>query len=322
MSTFRRLLGPFVCSASLVVVPGCTTDTGDDSGNDCVTTLTNANNYQWEGVLNIPTYTTAEYQDVTLNFGQLSDDMLCHPMDPVADVDSLGLTRFPNLGWDEIAVGLTNNSLLQADTNGYVSCEPGDATHCKLSEFTFAGTAYDVVSVYGQAGGSFLLSIATGFDPGQGALYLAFLDPQPTSDVTSVEMLPACDVVDYDVDLEVATPLKMPAGCTQIDWSGLTVAGNGEPLLPSKLDQILVGHYRSLTPGEIDDQFTDVEVLADELYTLELTGGTTADLSGLVTADGQAFEGFTDEGTWLLGLRCTAGCTNPAPMFMTVVEPG
>lgn len=305
--------------AALLPLFACHTD-GKDTADECVTSLSNANNYQWTGVLNIPSFTTAEYADVNIKFDTLSDDMLCHGMDPVADVDNLGMTRFPNLSWEEIAVGLTNNSLLQSDTNGYVSCEPGDATHCKLSDFSFGGTAYDVVSVYGQAGGSFLLVVAKGFDPGQGGLFLAFLDPQPTSDVTEISLTPTCDVVDYDVDMTQLTPTKVSGGCTNIDWTGLTVAGNGEPLIPGKLDQVLVAHYDALTPDEIDDQFTDVEVLADELYTLELTGGTQADLAGLVTADGKAFEGFTADGTWLMGLRCTANCTNPAPMFMTVVE--
>lgn len=305
-----------------LVVAGCDPGKDSDTAEACTTSLTNANNYSWTGLLNIPSYTTAEYADVKLNFGSLDQDMLCHGMDPVADVDSLGLTRFPTLSWEDIAVGLTNNSLLQSDTNGYVSCEPGDETSCMLGDFTFGGTAYDVVSVYGQAGGSFLLVVSSGFEPGQGALYLAFLDPQPSSAVTEVDLTPTCDVVDYDVDLVSLTKLSVPAGCTNIEWSGLTVSGNGEPLVPGKLDEVLIGHYSTLTPDDIDDQFTDVEVIADELYTLELTGGTSADLSGAVSADGAPFEGFTSEGTWLLGLRCTANCTNPAPMFMTVVESG
>ncbi len=300
----------------------CVGGTGDDSAEACTTPLTNDNNYSWTGVLNIPNYTTAEKEDIKLDFTALTEDMLCHAMDPVADVDSLGLTRFPLLTQAEIATGLTNNSLLQSNTDGYVSCEPGDLTTCMLSDFTFGGSAYEVVESYEAAGGAFLLSISKGFDPAQGALFLLFLDPQPTSTVTEIEILPTCDIVDYDVDLESRTPAVIPDDCLTIDWSGLTVSGNGEPLLPGKLDEVLIAHYATLTPGEIDDQFTDVEILADETYTLELTGGTTADLSGAVSAEGVAFEGFTAPGTWLLGLRCTANCTNPAPMFMTVVVPG
>ena len=317
MSSIR----PSALSIAALLGLGCLDGGKDDTADVCTTVLTNANNYSWTGELNIPNYTTAEKEDIKLDFGALTEDMLCHTMDPVADVDSLGLTRFPRLTQAQIATGLTNNSLLQANTSGYVSCEPGDRTYCMLSEFTFGGTAYDVVGSYEAAGGAYLLSISTGFDPGQGALFLLFLDPQPTSTVTEIEILPTCDIVDYVVDMESLTPAVIPNDCLTIDWSGLTVSGNGEPLLPGKLDEVLIAHFGTLTAGEIDDQFTDIEILADETYTLELTGGTTADLSGAVSADGAAFGGFTADGTWLLGLRCTANCTNPAPMFMTVVVP-
>lgn len=307
--------------ALVLLLPGCQGCTGpdDDSADAECVSLENENNFAWTGGLVIPEYVTAEKQDITIDFSALTDDMLCHEMDPVADVDNLGLTRFPHMDEAEVSAGLTNNSLLQSDTNGYVSCEPGDRTSCKLSEFNFGGTAYNTVEVYEEAGGTFLIVVANGFDPGQGALFLAFLKPTPGSDVMEANLTPTCDVVDYDVDLTAMTHLALPAAPSCIDWSALTIAGNGEPVVPGKLDEILIGHYTE-TPDELDDQFTDIEILASEFYTLELTGGTDADLSGAASADGTAFTGFTTEGTWLLGLRCTS-CTNPAPIFMTVVDP-
>ena len=283
------------------------------------TFLANENNYSWSGGLNIPEFTTGEHVDVHLDFTALTDDMLCHDMDPVADVDNVSLTRFHNFSNAEIASGLTNNSLLQRDTSGYVDCQPGDTTDCLLSEFSFGGTFVDTVAEYEAAGGSFLIAIANGFDPSKGALFRLFLNPTAESDVTEVTITPTCDVVDYDVDLTAMTHLSLPAAPSCIDWSALTIAGNGEPVNPGKLDEVLIGHYTE-TPDEIDDQFTDIELIATELYTLELTGGQNTDLSSAVSADGSAFGGFTTDGTWLLGLRCT-GCTNPAPIFMTVVDP-
>lgn len=297
---------------------GCSGGTDDSADAECVL-LQNENNYAWTGGLVIPEYITAEKEDIKIDFSALTDDMLCHEMDPVADVDNLGLTRFPHMDEQEVSSGLTNNSLLQSNTNGYVSCEPGDETFCMLSDFSFGGTAYNTVEVYEEAGGTFLIVVANGYDPGQGALFLAFLKPTPGSDVTEVYLTPTCDVVDYDVDLTAMTHLALPAAPSCIDWSGLTIAGNGEPVVPGKLDEILIGHYTQ-TPDELDDQFTDIELLASEFYTLELTGGTDADLTGAASADGTPFGGFTTDGTWLLGLRCTS-CTNPAPIFMTVVDP-
>lgn len=290
----------------------------DDSGAEPVL-LQNDNNYSWSGGLVIPSFQTAEHVDVHMDFSPLTVDMLCHDMDPVADVDNLGLTRFPRLTQAEVATGLTNNSLLQADTNGYLSCEPGDATSCELSDFNFGGTFYDAIPTYDEAGGVYLLVAATGSTPGQGGLFLAFLEPLAASSETNVSLQDDCGVVDYDVNMESLAKLELPAaGPWAIDWSEVSISGNGQPVVPGKLDEVLVGHYTE-TPAEIQAQFTDLEPLAKELYKLELTGGTDADLSGLADADGGAFPGFTTDGTWVLGLRCTS-CTNPAPIFLTVID--
>lgn len=290
----------------------------DDSAAEAIK-LVNENNYSWSGGLVIPSFQTAEHVDVHMDFSALTVDMLCHDMDPVADVDTLGLTRFPRLTQDEVATGLTNNSLLQADTNGYLSCEPGDETSCELSEFNFGGTFYDAIPTYDEAGGVYLLVVATGSTPGQGGLYLAFLEPLASSVETNVSLTDDCGVVDYDVNMESLSKLELPAeGPWEIDWSNVSISGNGQPVVPGKLDEVLVGHYTQ-TPAEIQAQFTDLEPLASELYKLELTGGTDADLSGLADADGKAFPGFTTDGTWVLGLRCTS-CTNPAPIFLTVID--
>ena len=290
----------------------------DDSAAEAIK-LVNENNYSWSGGLVIPSFQTAEHVDVHMDFSALTVDMLCHDMDPVADVDTLGLTRFPRLTQDEVATGLTNNSLLQADTNGYLSCEPGDETSCELSEFNFGGTFYDAIPTYDEAGGVYLLVAATGSTPGQGGLYLAFLEPLASSVETNVNLTDDCGVVDYDVNMEGLTKLELPAeGPWEIDWSNVSISGNGQPVVPGKLDEVLVGHYTQ-TPAEIQAQFTDLEPLASELYKLELTGGTDANLAGLADADGNPFPGFTTDGTWVLGLRCTS-CTNPAPIFLTVID--
>lgn len=317
----------------LLAGSACHTDPIDTADTGECTELTNAENYAWTGSLNIPQYVTAEHADVHIDFTGLDHDLLCHDLDPVAGVESVGLTRFPLLSMEEIAEGLTDNSLKQVNTNGFVSCLPQDSrTDCYLSEFNFAGTSYDTVGVYGHEGGSFLLSFSGSTDPSGDAVWLGFLVPTPDSDVTEVQVLPTCDVVDYEVTLDGDRPAGMDAfgatiettplaksGPWCIDWTGLTVTGNLEPLQPGKLDEVLIGHYTQ-SPSEIAAQFLDIEELATELYTLELTGGTHADLASAVSADGAAFPGFTDDGTWVLGLRCTS-CTNPVPMFLTVVDP-
>lgn len=310
------LICPFVLAA-LGNVVGC--DGGDEGEDTAVVSLLNEQNYEWTGGLEIPSYVTAELQDIVLDYSALTKDMLCHDLDPVATVDSLGLTRFPRMSGADVSTGLTNNSLLQSDTNGYVSCEPGDATSCPLSDFSFGGTAYDVVSIYEEAGGTFLLNLATGFEPGQGAVFVLQLLPTPGSDVTTVNFADNCDIVQMEFELDALEKLPMTAaGPWTIDWSTVSITGNGEPVQPSELDQVMVAHYTQTTT-ELEAQFLDLEIIAEQFYTLQLDGGTDADLAGLVSAEGTGFGGFTTDGTWLLALRCLQ-CTNPAPIFLTVVE--
>ncbi len=303
----------------LLLLAACPRGDKDDSASVDEISLQNENNYSWSGGLVISSFQTAEHVDVHIDFSALTLDMLCHEMSPVTDVDTLGLTRFPLLTQLQVAQGLTNNSLLQANTNGYLACEPEDATDCYLSDFNFGGTVYDAIPTYDASGGVYLLSVSKGNTPSQGGLFLAFLEPVAESTVTEVSLQNDCGLVDYDVDMESLAKLELPAaGPWNIEWSNVSISGNGQPVVPGKLDEVLVGHYTQ-TPAEIQAQFTDLEPLAAELYKLELTGGTDADLAGLADADGNAFTGFTTDGTWVLGLRCTS-CTNPAPLFLTVVD--
>ncbi|MBM4367853.1 MAG: hypothetical protein FJ102_16695 [Deltaproteobacteria bacterium] len=312
---FRKLLH-LIPSLSLVGCAGCT---GEEEA-DAVVSLLNENNYEWSGGLNIPSYETAELVDIHFDWSGLDKDMLCHDMDPVADIDSAGLTRFPFLTETEVAEGLTNNSLLQSDTSGYVSCEPGDRTECWLSEFSFGGTPYDTINVYKEDGGTFLFNLQTGTEPGQGARFVAFLQPRATSDVTELFFTPNCEVAQMEVEFEALTPVELSMdGPWTIEWSKLSIAGNGLPVIPGDLDEVMVASYDGYELSDLEAQFIDLDLIATDLYTLQLDGGTEATLSGLVNAEGEAFPGFTTDQTWLLALRCTS-CTNPAPVFMSVVK--
>lgn len=123
-------------------------------------------------------------------------------------------------------------------------------------------------------------------------------------------------VLSVDVDL---TSLQRPLVTTNtaslsLDWSQLTTNGFGRPWVSGDIDQVLLGRYDNYMVADLEDDFLDIEIDADQLWTLDLDGGSVADLSEL--AD---FSGCDDQATWLLALRCTT-CTNPAPPFYTVFE--
>jgi len=128
-------------------------------------------------------------------------------------------------------------------------------------------------------------------------------------------------VLDFKVDLTSASPLEVPAatpGLT-VGWSGLTTDAQGNPFEPADVDQLMLGRYDGLAAADLEAVFLDLLLLADPLFTLDLSGGTSADLS-LASGEDGAFAGVDGEATWVLALLCTT-CANPAPPFLTLLEP-
>ena len=65
--------------------------------------------------------------------------------------------------------------------------------------------------------------------------------------------------------------------------------------------------------------YINLEGLADEMYQQDISGLPGFELFDMVSVDGQAFPGFSADGTWILALRCTT-CINPAPPYLGVLE--
>ena len=64
-----------------------------------------------------------------------------------------------------------------------------------------------------------------------------------------------------------------------------------------------------------------LENIADELYRAPAAAGATVDLTTLIEATtGAPFTGIDGTGTWILALNC-GECSNPAPWFLTILEP-
>ena len=126
-------------------------------------------------------------------------------------------------------------------------------------------------------------------------------------------------MLDFEANLadKDSTPISKE-GPWLLDWSDLTTDGRGNEFSHTSVDGIMVGRYESLTPSDLESQFLDLEYIADELWTMELTGGSTADLSDL--SGDTPFTDFSGEGTWILALRCSL-CSNPAPLFLTTLVP-
>ena len=283
--------------------------------------LTDANNFAYTGALDVPSARTADAVDLRFDWSALTTDMLCHDLDPVADVDNLSMLYFPNLSEAEIEAGMQANALIQVDLGAYVSRPVGDETAAQLSEFTFFGTDVDAEAQYVDSTGTYLLLITTGTTIGVGTRTLTFLDPDPTATLTDVNLVDNCDIVDFDADLLSLEPVRVRVGGPwQLDWSALTRDGQGNALDLGTIDRVMLGRYEGVSAEQLQANFLDFEQLASETWSLELTAGATADLSALVGVDGAPFVDLSAPGIWFLALRCSL-CANPAPVFLTELRP-
>ena len=284
--------------------------------------LTDAGNYSFTGIVDPPGFTTAESVDLEICWPDVTEDIQCHEVDPVEDIDNIGLIRFTHLSQTEVAQGLSDNDIRQADISGYVDHHTeGGETCTTLSQMSFLGTPLAVEEEYNDAGGTYLLLLTTGTSLGTGARMLAFLDPSPGSEVQQVHLEAGCGILDFEVDLASLSPTSLCAeGPWTLDWGGLTVDGHGQPLESGLVDQATLGFYEGMELGALEAGFLDLESLATRSWSAPMGGETSLDLATLADAEGQPFPGFSGDGRWLFALRCST-CPNPAPLYLTLLEP-
>ena len=306
---------------------GCSSEEDDDGGTEPQTiALTDANNYTSTSALTIPTFETASGVDVDICWADLVEDIQCHELDPVADLDQVSMLRLLNLTEDEIEAHIAADDLPQSAVAGYVSVETDHETSCtKLSAMTLRGTEIDLSVEYVEnEATTYMLLFAEGTTIGQGARSMAFLKPTADSDVARVDVGTGCGVLEFEADL--GSPETVPVrknGPHVLDWSELETDGQGKPIIFQKIDRVVLGFYAGASVSEIQENIFDLEIMATELYEIDLAGERTAELSLATERDsGDAFGGFDrdEEGVWLAGLICSQ-CRNPAPLVLSVLEP-
>jgi len=297
---------------SLLLLTGCPGN--KDSAEEANVFLEDPQNYTFVGELAPPAIEVKSQSDLTIDWSGLVDDVQCHDVDP-ASITRVSLLRFQNLTQEETTDKINNDALQQADLTNYVDYENVDQRDVAISEMTFFGTDVNVSEYITEDGGTYLLILGTGEEIGTGIRALTYLTPLDSSSNTTVIVPEPCGLLDYTVDLSSLTTLSVGLeGPYILDWSALTADGRGKIFDDSAVDQVLVGHYNTLGASDLEANFLDLELLADELWTLPVANVTQANLSDI-----SDFTGFTADGTWILALRCTS-CANPAPLFLTIVQ--
>lgn len=278
------------------------------------TSLQDENNYDFTSTISAQSVTVASRTDLVVDWTGLTTDLQGRAMDPTTEIDIFTIAIL-SLSQEETLAALADDDLRQSDITAYATLVPEDGvTTASLSSFDFLGNAVIPDLDVTEGRGTWLLSASTTGVPG--ARMLTFFEPVDGGPVEPITLDSDSASLAYDVELEALTEVSLEGEV--VEWSDLTLDMRGLPIRLSDIDRLDLGWYEEdLTALEAD--FLGLEELVDVLYTTQLSATIDQDLTLLTDGAGGAFTGVTDEGTWLLALRCMA-CSNPAPPFLTVLR--
>ncbi len=327
-----------ICTRLLVVLPllllACAVDPGDgdeDSDGEVgvdtgevveephAIVLTDAYNYGLETSMQVEVIAVENCpNDLTVDWSALTEDLGGNPMDP-SEVTMLRVVRFYDLEPEEIVEDITSDTLTQADIAGYVDYLPvGSETDAVLTQFEFNGTSLDpATEICASLDSTYMLLAMTGpYD----YRMLVFFVPVEGETNTTVAIHSDSASIEHVPDLEQGDAIVVPAASdTLVDWSALSVNGQGNPFSAESIDELILARYE-LTLEEVEERFAELPTLAAESYAADVGGRTTLASKLATDGSGQAFAGFEGEGIWLLGLFSSTELL-PVPLFLGVVEP-
>ncbi len=324
--------------SSVVSKPADCTDvlasTVDANGNSLIT-LVDAMNYSFSSSISATTTKVAANSDLTFDWSAITIDMLGHPFDPMTSVDMMQVVLW-NVTQTEFLQGINDELLDTNDMVGAGVLETGNAmSSARFLQVTGPGgspvpeetlLSYVDPAKNPPAQNTYAVMVASGVVLGQGTKMLAFFEPDPSETNTAVQLTNASTTLEYSVDLLSLSPVGIPAGTgnvvlSWIDFNRLTTNSMGREWIPTKITDVMVGHYENLTISDLQEQFLNLQTgLASKTWTYRITSGQQVNLSQLTDESGHPFAGIDNTGIWIVGLTC-GSCRNPAPWFLSVLAP-
>jgi hypothetical protein len=314
------------------------------SGGGCMGTniiANEANNYSFSSTLTFPPVKVAPKSDLQFDWGAVTADFLGHAVDPKKDLNTV-LVFVWDLSLDDLETKLNADTLASRDLTvvpplSYTA--DGNVTSARMLEFTFNDSpigedgmvSVDQVlsffdpSAYDPATHTYTLMAATGDVLGQGTRMIQSFLVDANATNTVVTMTKDSTQLEFQADLTRLAPTTIPAGQPNVslDWSMMTtnaLGGDFTGMSATKITSAFIGRYDE-SPSELSgEKFLDLELIAATLFRKSVDTGTSVDLSTFQDGDGNGFAGIDNDGTWLVGLQC-GECRNPAPWYLTVLEP-
>jgi len=300
----------------LFLLIGCPTDdTGADhtgQPHDGTVPLSDEDNASLTITLNAETAVLAQGQNCTIDWAQLSVDLLGRPIQPTQDITEARIYSFQSLDPASILAGLATETLSQADVSFIVSCTP-ENNRCNLADFVTMGHWIIPSSDFVQGQGLWLLELKG--EDADGPHGLAFLQPAPASPEQLYTITNSSSSMDAQLDLTSSGALPIPTEPDiTIDWSDLLLDAQGVELDAGDVDRVVLHRFEQ---ADHADDMLAWSSQAAETWSLDV-GSTNATLEALV--GDSAFTGIDADSTWLLALYCRR-CDLPVPRFVTLLEP-
>jgi hypothetical protein len=324
---------PLRSSFALALLLACSSSGGGraDGGSAGNTLILDANNYTSQSSLTVAAIPTAPGTDLTISWGGIVKDLLCHP---AQSIDNVAFLKVGNMSQSDVEKKLALGQLVSTEVTTYrefhTAGAAGDAgapvTSTMLSKLSF-GTPLDPATDYVAATSTqYLLLFTHGTTLGVGAQSMVFIQPTAGETNTTVSVPDACSTSVLDFSATLSTmPVTIPVnGPWKLDWSQITKDNFGNPLDFSQttLDTVEVGFYEGKTPADLQAHFLDVQIDATSIWTFPVPlGQKYVDLAGPETDGGGTFPGFgATGGTWAAAVLCSK-CSVPAPVVFATLLP-
>lgn len=304
----------------------------DEDGNIYLP-VTDAQNMYFRSELTIATETLKAGSDFTIDWSELSVDMLQQEIDPLNGVDRLQMVLW-KLPEADLLVKLNNDDLAMADVElpGMVPTNNERTSVRYLEMESVAASPIDEERLlsfidpeqYDPELYSYTVMTAVGTNPELGFKMLHLLRFSGDEEKTEVKITNESSILDYEVDIASSDPIPLPVDNPNIvvDWGADTLEANslGNPFIPVKILHVTVAHYPDMNVCDLEENFLDIEYVAEDFYIAMVESGTRVNLNTLVDEEGDSFPGINRDGTWILALMC-GDCANPAPWFLSILQP-
>ena len=141
-------------------------------------------------------------------------------------------------------------------------------------------------SVYAPAEHTYFVMVAEGSTFGQGTKMISFFDPDPNEVNTEVRLTNDSTTITYTADLMSLKRIAVPPATPNIvlDWYDpeiLKYNAMGDEWIPFRITDVQIAHYSTRTPQDLEKEFLNLELIADDRWTIFLSAGQSVNFKFL-----------------------------------------